>query len=171
MTDADTGSAFGLQSTASPTTRGAPPARTRRIDSLGARAVDSTSGDSKPCILIVEDEVLVRMFAVDALEDEGFKVEESSSAAEAMAKLHALGTKIAAAVIDLGLPDRPGDQLAADMRAVQGELPILIASGRSERELKERFALNGRVGIVVKPFTGPMLLEALERIGVTPVKS
>lgn len=130
--------------------------------------VDPAIETSKQCILIVEDEVLVRMFAVDALEDEGFKVEECATAAEALAKLAALGTEVVAAIIDLGLPDRPGDQLAAEIRATHPELPLLIASGRSERELKERFGVDGRAAIVVKPFTGPMLLEALEKIGVTP---
>jgi DNA-binding response OmpR family regulator len=130
--------------------------------------VSPAGDDSKPRILIVEDEVLVRMFAVDALEDEGFSVEESATAAEALSKLQALNSQIVAAIIDLGLPDRPGDQVAAEMRAIRADLPILIASGRSERELKERFLLDGRVGIVVKPFTGPMLLHALEKIGVTP---
>jgi DNA-binding response OmpR family regulator len=135
---------------------------------LGVTVGDSTDASAKPCILIVEDEVLVRMFAVDALEDEGFKVEESASATEAMAKLQALQGRIVAAIIDLGLPDRSGDQVAAEMRAVRGDLPILIASGRSERELKERFVMDGRIGIVVKPFTGPMLLEALEKLGIKP---
>jgi len=129
---------------------------------------ESTSPTSKPCILIVEDEVLVRMFAVDALEDEGFKVEESACAAEAIAKLQALQGRIAAAIIDLGLPDRSGDQVAAEMRAFRSDLPILIASGRSERELRERFVMDGRIGIVVKPFTAPMLLDALEKLGVKP---
>jgi DNA-binding response OmpR family regulator len=108
------------------------------------------------------------MFAVDALEDEGFSVEESADAAEALAKLQTLSSQITAVIIDLGLPDRPGDQVAAEMRMIRPNLPILIASGRSERELKERFVLDGQVGIVVKPFTGPMLLDALEKIGVTP---
>ena len=130
--------------------------------------MNSASEDSKPRVLIVEDEVLVRMFAVDALEDEGFKVIESATASEAVAKLTQLEGALAAVIIDLGLPDRPGDQLANELRAMRGDLPILIASGRSERELKERFQLDGRVGIVVKPFTGPMLLDALEKIGVTP---
>lgn len=130
--------------------------------------MNSTNNESRPCILIVEDEVLVRMFAVDALEDEGFKVVESATAAEAMTQLQALGSQLAAAIIDLGLPDRSGDQLAAEVRAAQPALPILIASGRSERELKERFVIDSRVGIVIKPFTAPILLEALEKIGVTP---
>ena len=129
------------------------------------------ANSSKPCILIVEDEVLVRMFAVDALEDEGFKVEESASATEAIQKLQALSAQIVAAIVDLGLPDRSGDHVAAEMRALRSDLPILIASGRSERELKERFVMDSRIGIVVKPFTGPMLLDALEKLGVTPKPS
>jgi CheY-like chemotaxis protein len=128
--------------------------------------VGETNNQTNPRILIVEDEVLVRMFAVDALEDEGYRVAESSTAAEALAKLAELGDEIAAIIIDLGLPDRPGDQVAAEIRAKYPELPILIASGRSERELKERFAIGGKVGIVVKPFTGPMLYDALEKLGV-----
>jgi|HigsolmetaAR202D_1030399.scaffolds.fasta_scaffold02201_3 CheY-like chemotaxis protein len=133
------------------------------------RLAGSAVNDSpapKPCILIVEDEVLVRMFAVDALEDEGFQVEECATAAEALAKLRELAT-VTAAIVDLGLPDRPGDELAIELRKIRTDLPIVIASGRSERELKERFALDHRLGIVVKPYTGPMLLNALQDVGVT----
>lgn len=108
------------------------------------------------------------MFAVDALEDEGFKVEECSTAREALEKLHALQAEVVAVIVDLGLPDRPGDQLATEMRALRADLPILIASGRSERELRERFHVDSKIGIAVKPFTGPMLLHALEKLGVTP---
>jgi len=134
---------------------------------MGATVGDASNTESKKRILIVEDEVLVRMFTVDALEDEGFQVEESATAAEALTKLQQPG-EFAAVIIDVGLPDRSGDQLATEMRALRHNLPLLIASGRSERELKERFQLDGKVGIIVKPFTGPMLLHALEQLGITP---
>jgi DNA-binding response OmpR family regulator len=128
--------------------------------------VDSASDTAKQRILIVEDEMLVRMFAVDALEDEGFKVEEAANAAEGLTKLAALGTSLAGAIIDLGLPDRSGDEVATEVRKTHPDLPILIASGRSERELKDRFGGDARMGIVVKPFTATILLDALDRIGV-----
>jgi CheY-like chemotaxis protein len=120
----------------------------------------------KPRILIIEDEVLVRLFAVDVLEDEGFSVSEAASGAEALAEVQA-SADLTAVIIDLGLPDRSGDLIAADIRALHPSLPMLIASGRSEHELKERFGDDARVGIVVKPFTGPMLLDALAQMGVT----
>jgi len=116
-------------------------------------------------VLIVEDEMLVRMFAVDALEDVGFHVLQAGDAAEAIKALAAAGD-VQAVIVDMGLPDRSGDQLAAEMRVQRKDLPILIASGRSERELKDRFASDSRVGVLVKPYTASMLVGALNALGV-----
>lgn len=127
---------------------------------------DDTRASALPRILIVEDEVLVRMFAVDSLEDGGFVVEQAETGAQALATLTKFKEEICAVVIDLGLPDKPGDQVATEMRTIRGDLPILIASGRSEQELRVLFSLDGRVGIMVKPFTGPMLIAALESLGI-----
>lgn len=117
-------------------------------------------------ILIVEDELLVRMFAVDALEDAGFQVEQAGTAQEALSSVQQLGNELAALIIDLGLPDRTGDQLAAELRNANVEVPILIASGRSEREIRDRFANDPRIGILVKPYTASMLIDALEQVGI-----
>jgi CheY-like chemotaxis protein len=125
---------------------------------------DSSSGPAR--VLIVEDEVLVRMFAVDSLEDAGFKVEEAANGAEAIEVANRLKQQLAAVVIDLGLPGRAGDEVAAEIRGLLADVPILIASGRSEKELKERFAVDRRVAVMAKPYTGPMLIEALASLGV-----
>ena len=120
-----------------------------------------------PAILVVEDELLVRMFAVDALEDAGFRVLQAGTATEAINALKG-SPDVRAALVDIGLPDRPGDQLAAEIHALRSELPIVIASGRSGRELRERFAGNPRIAVLVKPYTGPLLLEVLAEMGVAP---
>lgn len=117
-------------------------------------------------VLIVEDELLVRMFAVDALEDAGFDVLQAGDAVEALNALRQAADSFTAVVVDLGLPDRSGDQLAAEIRSLRADLPILIASGRSERELKDRFAGDKQVGILVKPYTSVLLIDALELLGV-----
>jgi DNA-binding response OmpR family regulator len=124
---------------------------------------DQNSGPAR--VLIVEDEMLVRMFAVDALEDVGFQVLQAGDAAEATRALNG-ASDVAAVIVDMGLPDRQGDQLAGEMRAKLANLPILIASGRSERELKDRFASDERIGVLVKPYTAAMLIGALAALGV-----
>jgi len=117
-------------------------------------------------ILVVEDELLVRMFAVDVLEDAGFRVLQAGTAAEALQALQG-SPDVQAALVDIGLPDRPGDQLTDEMQAMRPDLPIVIASGRSGRELRERFAGNQRVAILVKPYTASLLLDALASVGLT----
>ena len=129
--------------------------------------VDGTRDTTAPRVLIVEDEVLVRMFAVDVLEDCGFAVEQAASGQEALEKFAAQQQVLTAAIIDLGLPDRPGDEIAAQIRAQSATLPILIASGRSERELRERFAGDAAIAVLGKPYTEPMLLDALNKLGVS----
>lgn len=116
-------------------------------------------------ILVVEDELLVRMFAVDALEDAGFRVIQAGTATEALQALQD-APDVRAALVDIGLPDRTGDQLAAEIQALRADLPIIIASGRSSRELRERFAGNARVTILGKPYTATLLLDALAEVGV-----
>ena len=120
-----------------------------------------------PAVLVVEDEFLVRLFAVDALEDAGFRVIQAGTAAEAMQALRT-APEVRAALVDVGLPDRTGDQLAAEIHALRADLPIIIASGRSGRELREQFAGNPRISILVKPYTAPLLLEVLANAGVAP---
>ena len=73
-----------------------------------------------------------------------------------------------AALVDIGLPDRPGDELAGEIQALRADLPIVIASGRSGRELRERFAGNQRITILLKPYTASLLLDVLAAAGLTP---
>jgi DNA-binding response OmpR family regulator len=127
----------------------------------------SPNDAAKAAILLVEDELLVRMFAVDALEDAGFRVIEAGTAAEALRALQAT-PEVRAALVDIGLPDRPGDELAGEIQALRADLPIVIASGRSGRELRDRFAGNQQVTVLVKPYTASLLLDALAAVGVTP---
>jgi CheY-like chemotaxis protein len=116
-------------------------------------------------ILLVEDEVLVRMVTVDALQDLGFRVEEAASASEALGKVGVLGGRIDAAIIDVGLPDRRGDALALEIRERFARLPIVIASGYSDSFL-EGLDGDALVGFLGKPYDSQQLTSVLDRLGV-----
>jgi CheY-like chemotaxis protein len=117
-------------------------------------------------VLVVEDEALVRMGAVDALSDLGFQVEEAASATEAIGKVRVLAGRIDAAIIDVGLPDRTGDALAAELRAMSAKLPIVIASGYLQRPVAARFEGDRMVGFLGKPYDRKGLAAALRALGV-----
>lgn len=111
-------------------------------------------------ILIVEDETLVSFFIRTLCEERGLQVAVAETAAEALQLIEALGSQLGAALIDIGLPDTPGDQLIAPIRAVLPELPIVICTGVSEREFG-RFQVDLRVRVIAKPFDAPLLWSVL----------
>ncbi len=119
-------------------------------------------------ILVVEDEPLIRMFILDTLEDAGFQAEEAGSAGAAMAKVDSENRPFAAVVIDVGLPDQPGDVLAANLRARWRDLPIIIATGHDRRELPPPLTHDEYIGVLTKPYSSGMLVDALQKLGVTP---
>jgi CheY-like chemotaxis protein len=117
-------------------------------------------------VLVVEDEALVRMAAVDALKDLGFRVEEAASSTEAIGKLRILAGRIDAAIIDVGSPDRKGNALAAELRSMSAELPIVMASGYLREAVMAQFDGDRLTGFVGKPYDRAALASALHALGV-----
>ena len=115
-------------------------------------------------ILLVEDEILIGMLATQYLEDAGFEVESAVSAMDAMNRVRLLKDEISAAIIDIGLPDRKGDVLVSELRAIYPALGIVIATGHGERQLRERFRSDERVTFLDKPYTQEGLLAAVRSL-------
>ncbi len=117
-------------------------------------------------ILLVEDEALIRLSALDQLEEIGFEAEGVGSATEALARLKALNGDLVAAIVDVGLPDRSGVVLVAEMRALRPSLPIIIASGYGDTTLRARFLADGNIVFLGKPYRAAELRAALASLHV-----
>jgi CheY-like chemotaxis protein len=114
--------------------------------------------------LIVEDEPLVRLFLVDVLAQRGFEVVQAVSAREGLAIAERLGN-VEVAFIDVGLPDRSGLDLAADLRTRFPEIRIVIASGYGEQALG-KFARDVRATYLAKPFDSDAIVTVLHKLGI-----
>jgi len=117
-------------------------------------------------ILLVEDEQLIQMIAIEYLEEAGFTVDAAGSASEAMNKLALAHGGVDAVIVDIGLPDRGGDVLIREMRAIHPSLPIVLATGRGTLNLKDVLGGEEKVALVTKPYTAQDLLGALRRAGI-----
>lgn len=115
-------------------------------------------------VLIVEDELFLRMMLADALSDDGYQTEEASSFTQAMEKLRSIAGSFTAVVIDLGLPDRPGDQLVSAIREICPTMPVVLTTGRADSGIKEQFSPDERIVILTKPFEPYLLVDALRRL-------
>jgi len=103
-----------------------------------------------PVLLVVEDDLLVRLTLVDALTDSGFDVVEAVDAEEALDLLGHRGD-IVALLTDISLPGgMDGFALAREARQMHPDLPVLYASGRFSAAEPARSVANAR--FLAKPF-------------------
>jgi CheY-like chemotaxis protein len=115
---------------------------------------------SKQVVLIVEDEALLRMDAVDFIEDAGFEVVEAMHADDAIAILKAR-RDIAAVFTDIEMPgSMNGIKLAQAVRSGWPPVTIVVASGRVVPDAGE---LPERVCYIRKPYQPAEVIAALKR--------
>jgi DNA-binding response OmpR family regulator len=112
-------------------------------------------------VLLVEDERKLRELVRSYLERAGLTVLSTESGAEAIT----LATRSAPdlVVLDLGLPDVPGETVARELRAA-GSVPILMLTARSSEEDRIRGLELGADDYVTKPFSPRELVLRVQAI-------
>ena len=116
--------------------------------------------------LLVEDEALVALIAEEALAGLGFQVHAAATATEALEAFEQGRPDLA--VIDIGLPDMRGDDLARQIRAKAPDVAIIMASGYDAADVAARFAGDQNLSVVSKPYTEGDLANAIGGLGLRP---
>jgi len=113
---------------------------------------------SEPLVLVVDDEPAIRRFLRATLSAHGFRVAEAATAAEALEKLAASPPDVV--LLDLGLPDRDGLDVLAELRGWSA-VPVIVLSAR-QREPDKVAALDaGADDYLSKPFGTDELLARM----------
>ena len=120
--------------------------------------------DPPHIVLFVEDEPLLRLNAAEALNAAGFGFVDAADAGEALRKLRQAPDEITVVVMDLGLPDLPGEELARRLRQIRSDLPLLVASGYSPRRVRSLFAGMDGVVLLEKPYGTDELVAAVAKL-------
>jgi len=86
---------------------------------------------SPACVLVVEDEILIRVLIADELRAEGFSVVEAATADAALSYFQA-GVQVDLVLSDIELPGAlNGVDLIERLRAEAPDLPTVLTSGHS----------------------------------------
>jgi two-component system, OmpR family, KDP operon response regulator KdpE len=112
-------------------------------------------------VLVVEDELPIRQLLRRGLENHGFGVIEAADAAAGIAQCAEADPDLV--ILDLGLPDRDGRELIAEVR-LWSRVPILVLSGRAGAAEKVAALDLGGSDYVVKPFSMPELLARVRAL-------
>jgi CheY-like chemotaxis protein len=112
------------------------------------------------CVLIVEDDDDSREMLGELVSLYGYRPLAAANASEALA--HARVEKLDVALIDIGLPEMDGCELARLLRQATAGLPtrLVALTGYSDGAIRDSAGAAGFDAYVVKPIM-PEMLEAL----------
>src|SRR6266852_5760433 len=133
---------------------------------MSGRAASGEAGRTAMAatVLVVEDERKLRDLVRSYLERAGFTVLSTGSGAEAITMAAATSPNLV--VLDLGLPDVPGEVVARELRAgsATGTTPILMLTAKSAEEDRIRGLELGADDYVTKLFSPRELVLRVQAI-------
>jgi len=112
-------------------------------------------------VMLVEDERKLRDLVRSYLERAGFTVVSTGSGAEAIMMASTAAPDLI--VLDLGLPDVPGETVASELRAV-APTPIVMLTAKSAEEDRIRGLELGADDYVTKPFSPRELVLRVQAV-------
>ena len=119
------------------------------------------SATAQKVVLVVEDEPLLRMMAVDLVEDAGFEAVEATDADQAVRILEKR-TDIRIVFTDIDMPgSMNGMKLAAAIRDRWPPIEIILTSGHFDRQDVE---LPARSVFFPKPYDRQTITDQLHRM-------
>ncbi len=117
-----------------------------------------------PTVLIIEDEVVIRVLTESVLQKEGYETLSAGTLAEAQALIHS-DQKFDVVFTDINLTDglEGGLQVGQLIRQTRKGTPVLYTSGKPLTDgMKELFVEPNE--FLEKPYTNDQVLDALGRL-------
>lgn len=108
-------------------------------------------------VLLVEDEDIVRSFAVRALRRQGYEVLEATTGVEALEVMAANEGKVDIVVSDVVMPEMDGPTLLKALRKKNPDLKIIFVSGYPHEAFETSLDKNEQFAFLPKPFSLPQL--------------
>ncbi len=109
-------------------------------------------------VLVIEDEPQMRRFLRAMLRGNGYQLAEAETAREGLAQ--AAGRNPEVILLDLGLPDADGVDVARKLRRLT-RAAIIVISARGKEQDKVAALDNGADDYLTKPFGAPELLARI----------
>jgi len=115
-------------------------------------------------ILLVEDEVLVRVLVRDVLTGHGYSVLEAKDGADAMGIAVSHRGPIHLMIADVVMPNMGGPEVAVSLAPLLHDMKILFMSGYTDEAIAQRGILRPGTSFLQKPFRLDSLLRKVREV-------
>jgi CheY-like chemotaxis protein len=116
---------------------------------------------SSPHVLVVDDDPQICRAYDEILRAQGYNVATAGSRAAALTQVAQLDGSIDVLILDIGLPDADGAELAHEITELIGVRPTLYVSGWTD-EFWNLSDAPGRWLVMQKPIPIPRLIQAAD---------
>lgn len=124
--------------------------------------------ETRPFVIVIDDDRAVRNSLKFSLEIEGFTVREFAGPREVLDAVNFPGS--GCLIIDYELPHMDGLKLLRELRKRKISLPAILITTQPSSELVHRAEAAG-VGIIEKPLFGNALLDAIRALMPPPMSA
>ena len=125
---------------------------------------DCASWRGHGCVLVVDDEPVIRTYLERVLRGLGFEVLLARDGREGVELFKEHAARLVAVLLDLTMPRMGGSETYVAMRAIRSDVPVVLMSGYDEEEAIRRFDNVELTGSIHKPFTPTELAGKLRSI-------
>ncbi len=115
-------------------------------------------------ILLIDDELSILKMEQQMLERLGYTVTARAGSLEALETLRSDPEAFDLVVTDMTMPNMTGIQLAAELKMVRPELPIVLCTGFNNLVNDEKCRANGIQGFVMKPVIMKELASTIREV-------
>lgn len=139
------------------------------LDSESKLIQQDLTGNST--ILLVEDEVPVRMFSSHALANKGYKILESETGEEALNIMKNRGSEVSLIITDVIMPGMNGPTLITEIQKTYPAVKVIFMSGYAEEAFSKTYGIDGDFHFLSKPFTLKQLATKVKEVLSSEKKS
>lgn len=141
---------------------------TPRRNSAPAVAVAPLSARN---ILLIDDEPAVRVVTGRLLNELGHRVMTADSGQRGLELFSKQPDAIDLVVLDLTMPETPGEQILDELRVVRGDVSVVITSGFQAQDASKLLHVPNVIGFLDKPHTLHNLELVLAALGTRPASA
>jgi signal transduction histidine kinase len=114
-------------------------------------------------VLVIDDEEIVRRTAQSVLQQHGLSVVSAENGSEGVDLFRRIAERVSLVLLDLTMPIMDGEATLRALREIRPGVPVLVSSGYSEEDARERLRDANGVRFLQKPYGSMELARAVQR--------
>jgi len=124
-------------------------------------AVPSEAPARDDCVLIVDDDELLRRVLTRGMRAAGFEVLQAGNGRDAIEIFERDASRIDCVLLDLSMPELDGEETFRELEKIKPDLRVVVTSGYAEEEIVSRFDGAGFAGVLRKPTSIDTLVDKI----------